>query len=188
MSNSHPTEPSPPDSRVFVFHQATKERENLAKAPPHADSTLAADPVHHVESTHDSSGSSADNKLMLQAADKTVAGTLSGMAVVTLPDQLAGRDAHDKSAQSIYLPNDDLLLSLRFDHRTTATRVSWYLCCVLSASILYIAAYWYPRIWLRWNCSSTTLEESKRRQGGQTWIAVKVSGGFMGDISLYISC
>ncbi|UZJ53812.1 hypothetical protein CBS101457_003132 [Exobasidium rhododendri] len=171
MSNSHPTEASPPDSRVFVFHHASKEKEDHTRS---TQVDKVAESYYNVESTHASTDSSAD-KFMTQAADKTLAGNgnANNMVVVTLPDELAGQDVHDKTAQSIYLPNDDLILSLRFYHRTTATRVSWYLSCILSVSILYIAAYWYPRIWLRWNCSLTTLEESKLRRGGQTWIAVK---------------
>jgi len=166
MSNSHPTEPSPPDSRAFVFEQVKGGEEKAEAKSKHV-----AVPEHHVESTL-SSSSSSDLKFLTQAADKTVAG--SGTAVITLPDQLAGQDEHDKTGQSIFLPNDDLLLSLRFYHRSTSSRITWYACCILSVSILYIIAYWYPRVWLRWNGKLTTLEESKTRKGGQIWIAVKV--------------
>lgn len=121
-----------------------------------------------LESALSPSSSSAEKQLT-QAADKTVAGAA---VVVTLPDDLAGANVNDKTGQSIYIANDDLLLLLRFYHRTPARRAAWYAACFASVGILYLLAYWYPRLWLRWNGKPTTLQEGKTGKG-QIWIAAK---------------
>lgn len=201
MSNSHPVEPSPPDSKGtdrFVFLQSdnaprtvvVEEKQKTDQAQHDGSSSYADGPSGMGSSSNQRStmnaGSSSmaieiDEKAELTAAaPKTPAMQTSSTPTATTKVDLykAGavdyNDDDDLTRQSLYLASDDLVVGLSLYHRSITRRVLWYLGCLLSAGILFIVAFWWPRIWLRWNCRPTSLESaSLRKCKGQIWVAVK---------------
>ncbi|KAJ9474275.1 putative Vacuolar cation-transporting ATPase YPK9 (putative) [Pseudozyma hubeiensis] len=176
MSNTSPLEPCPPDGTIkgplvpFVLlepaHDSdlSKQNELDADRQPSRSSkdtapTTITDrasidelPDHHLpprpELQELAQQAKRDSRISITASHDD--------------DEDASTAKHQDTRQSIYLADEDIQLHLRFYRRQVFLMILWYLLCIVTAGILFIADNWANnKFWIRFNTTSTSLKQNK---------------------------
>lgn len=171
MSNTSPLEPCPPDGTAatttnapFLLLEPLHDSHLSKQIEPETEQQLSRSSKDTTTTEQESINQLFDHHLpprpqLLELTEQ--AKRESRISIPASHDRIAPISSHSESRQSIYLADEDIQLDLRFYRRQLFLMLLWYLLCILTAGILFIADNWANnKFWIRFNTTPTSLNQT----------------------------